>query len=123
VSISLQVFQQAIGEKLCRFPQAFADEKVLQELIAEVLHDLKIPFDRECALSSSDRPDFLICNKTIAVEVKKGKAGMAELRQVGRYLSHDGIKAVLFIANRFTERVPELIGKPIYYLDLWKFQF
>lgn len=112
----------AIGRHIRSRPTILQDEKHLQDAIEACFVANEIEYVREQRLDEKDRPDFLIRGGSVAVEVKRGSAGLAELRQVGRYIEHDTITAVLFIATRFTHRLPTLCGKPIYYVDLWKFQ-
>ena len=93
----------------------FCDEDELQQGIASVLNDAKFPFERECALSSEDRPDFMVAG-SIAIEAKIKSSASALLRQLARYAKHDAVKAMVVVCPvRLSICLPRFMNeKPVY---------
>ncbi|MHB8408403.1 MAG: hypothetical protein ACYDHY_09995 [Acidiferrobacterales bacterium] len=94
-------------------------ERALQDGIEVVLREGQIPYAREAALNSSDRPDFLLPDGT-AIEIKI-KGSLAEaLRQVHRYAGSPRVTALLVVGTpHWLPRLPERIGgKPMRSLRL-----
>lgn len=99
---------------------ALSQETRIHDAIADALRSLGWVFEREHRLDKASRLDFLVSGD-IAIEVKKGTAGVAELRQVGRYLEHPKVAACIIIAMRIDHRIPDVfVGKPIAKLELWR---
>jgi hypothetical protein len=92
----------------------FTTERQLQDGLAALFRAERFVVLREHALGPLDRPDFLIGG--VAVEVKvKGTADQLA-RQVGRYLAHDEVDAVVVVTSRARHRaIPAAIGgKPVH---------
>lgn len=101
------------------FKYNIGTEVDLQDGIERVLASKLIPFQREFALTSADRPDFLV-DGHIALEVKI-KGSIAQLlRQVDRYAKHPTISAIVVIGTpAWISTLPsEVGGKPLYKLRL-----
>lgn len=91
-----------------------ADERDLQDAIAEVLTGADVPFAREVRLSGRDRIDFLAAR--VGVEVKVAGRPTAVLRQLGRYAASGDVDALLLVTTRTAHRaLPDTVGdKPLH---------
>lgn len=99
---------------------ALAQETKLHEAIADALRALKWQFTQEHRLNAKSRLDFML-NGGIAIEVKKGKAGLAEMQQIGRYLEHPAVTGCIVIALRCDSRLPAtFLNKPVVTIELWR---
>lgn len=98
---------------------AFANERDLQDGIAQAFDYFGVQFTREVEIATGDRIDFLI--GTIGVEVKIGGSLANFTRQLHRYAQSDDISALVVVTGRRRlEGLPEtLAGKPIHIVGLW----
>lgn len=94
-------------------------ERAVQDLVEKALTAAGIEFERECRLSGRDRVDFKI--GSVAIELKKGAAGLTELRQITRYLEHPEVTGCVLVALRCRDIPPSILGKPIACVELWRF--
>ncbi len=93
-----------------------ADERQIQDSIAQLLKHLEIRFDREHPLSALDRPDFFVA-ASVVIEVKMKAPRTSVLMQLGRYATHEQVSALILASPRFTvvTGLPERIHhKPLY---------
>ena len=103
-----------LSTMLCSYRYRFTSEKELQDGIETALQQNHLAYLRETALSTPDRPDFLV-EAGIAIEIKI-KGTMAELlRQASRYAAHPDITGILVIGTpHWLPRVPiALCEKPV----------
>ena len=120
-AVDVADIERRISRKLSVAPSALQNEEKLQSLIATVLTDAGIEFEREKRLGEGERLDFYLKTSGIAIEIKKRSAGLPALSQVGRYLSHSEVTGAIIIAIRFTETIETMEGKPVRFIPLWKF--
>jgi RecB family endonuclease NucS len=119
--INLPNLVALIGTNLREHRAWLMQETKIHDAIEQSLVRSGIAYKREYHLTAKDRLDFWLVDHAIAVEVKKQKATLADLRQVGRYLEDDRIAGCIVIAPRADEQVKSLQGKPISFLTFWKF--
>jgi len=88
-------------------------ERVLQDGIAQALHNSGVPFVREVRLSQRDRIDFMVGR--IGVEVKIGGSFSALARQLYRYAESAKLDALVLVSSRVRlGHLPEMIlGKSV----------
>lgn len=104
---------ERLRQVLGSFRYTFANERDLQDGLAQALHTRGIRFDREVPLTPDDRPDFMV--EGIAVEVKIG-GGLSDVtRQLHRYAQHKGVRALLLVTARCQlGNLPrKMSGKPV----------
>lgn len=91
----------------------FHSERDLQDGIERVLQARRITYRREQALSTPDRPDFLVGDVAVEVKIKGALADL--LRQIGRYASHASVGGILVIGTTiWLPRVPPILfDKPV----------
>ncbi len=111
-----------------RLPQA--NERELQEAIAELLDDTQITYKREVRLCDEDRIDFMLRaiamevvtdvddpgeDHEIGVEVKLDGTLPQLIRQLDRYAQHDSVQGLLVVVARSRHlAIPKkLNGKPV----------
>lgn len=100
---------------------ALMQESKIHDAIAAALTGAGLNFEREHSLSPKDRLDFWLPDFATALEVKKSSAGLADLEQIGRYLAHDAVAAVVIIALRIAPEIPSTFrGKPVVKIELWR---
>lgn len=121
IQYSLADIEKAIANELSLERAALGSEVRLHEAISRAFAKLGIAMEREKRLSARDRLDFFLPATGFVVEVKVGTAGYDALQQVSRYLEHAEVRGALVIANHAEERVPALLGKPLRYIELWKY--
>lgn len=110
-----------IGKHLRAHKSALMQETKIHDAIAAALTDAALVFEREHVLTPRDRLDFWLPDTSVAIEVKKEAAGLAGLHQLGRYLEHPNIAAVILIAMRISPEMPATFrGKPLVKLELWR---
>jgi hypothetical protein len=110
---------ERLREVLGSYRYNHANERDLQDGIAQVLATRGIRFDREVVLGPKDRPDFMVDG--IAVEVKVDGSPAVILRQLARYASQKGVRAILLVTRKeqHAHRFPETVGgKPLDVLTL-----
>lgn len=91
-------------------------ETAVHERIADELTAIGVAFEREVALSRSDRVDFMIGGT--AVEVKLAGAKLSIFKQCERYCQHSRVKALVLVSN-IAMGLPRLInGRPAYFASL-----
>ena len=97
----------------------FNSEVDLQNGIELVLKRAEASFQRELALCSKDRPDFVV-DGGIAIEVKIQGTFAQAARQIDRYAKHDNITSIILIGSpAWITRLPAAIGgKPVYAIRL-----
>lgn len=97
-----------------------SDEKRLQADLESVLIVEGIRFVRESRLSSSDIPDFLLCDGTV-IECKLRPAQKtAVYRQLQRYASHEEVTGII-LATNLSMSLPQTIhDKPACMASLGK---
>lgn len=95
-------------------------EQSIHDGIAAAFGEIGIEAVREYRLTEASRLDFWLPELGFAVEVKKGAAKLACLRQVGRYLEHPKVQGCLVIATRCHKLPTEFLGKPILTVELWR---
>jgi hypothetical protein len=94
------------------------DEKATQTAMAELFTAHNIAFEREKALSKTERLDFFI-PPGLAIEVKLNGARSAEIyRQLARYALHDCVRGIMLVTNRAVAVPVTIHGKPTYYVSL-----
>lgn len=94
-------------------------EKELQAGIEGMLIAEHIPYKREFRLNAQDIPDFLVSTddlENVVIEIKIDGGLAALLRQIGRYVKHPEVNAVLVVGTpHWIPRVPqELHGKRVF---------
>jgi hypothetical protein len=98
------------------------DELRLHDAIETILTDTGFEFHREYPLGRHYRLDFWLPQLSTAIEVKRGKAGVQHLPQIGAYLDYDQVQGCVLIALRIDPKVPDTFrGKPITKLELWRY--
>lgn len=113
--VTLERLHQVLGS----YRYSFANERDLQDGIAQALATRGIRFDREVVLGPKDRPDFMVDG--IAVEVKVDGTPAVILRQLDRYAAQKAVRAILLVTRKeqHARRFPEAIGgKPLDVLTL-----
>lgn len=92
----------------------FQTEGELQNGIAAVLTDQRIPFVREHRLTGADRIDFLAAG--LGIEIKVGGSLSAIIRQLHRYAQSAEITALLLVTTKAShlEYPQSLNGKPVH---------
>jgi hypothetical protein len=98
----------------------YLDETACQEQIADYLDSLKILFEREYSLDTSNRIDFFFPRSGIGLEVKAGKRWSKKevFRQIERYSSFVEIKGLILATGR-AQGLPEVLNdKPVRILSL-----
>jgi len=98
-------------------------ELELQQAVATVLTEAKLPFVREKHLSRKDRPDFLV-DGCIAIELKIDGSLTEIMRQLSRYAQHAEIKVLILVTTRAMHalQVPEeFCGKRVRVVHLGAF--
>ncbi|OBC11404.1 hypothetical protein A5784_34975 [Mycobacterium sp. 852013-50091_SCH5140682] len=113
---------EAVAEYLSGFTYQWTSEVELQQAIWDVL-PVRFLAERERALSSRDRPDFMVNvhGLSVAIEVKVAGARNAVLRQLGRYAEHDTVDAIVLASGRrvLAAAIPEIIHtKPVLAIHL-----
>lgn len=106
---------QRLAEALLGHRFYCPNEATLQEAIANVFNEARIPFVRECRLSSRDRVDFLV-GDGIAVEVKVDGSLSEVLRQLHRHAQHDDVDQIVLVTTRAMHKAgmpASLGGKPV----------
>ncbi len=95
----------------------FTTERQLQAALAALFAAEGYEARREKTLSPEDRPDFLIGATAIEVKVKGTPAELTW--QIGRYLAHGEIGAVVVVTTKARHRniPPDIGGKPV--LVVW----
>lgn len=107
-----------VADVLSIMPLRIATEAVLQADIDALLRRMDgAAVEREVALSTKDRIDFLVGDRlvTVGIEVKIGGSFADVTRQLYRYAEHDRIDGLLLVTSkRALIKVPEAIsGKPV----------
>ncbi len=109
-----------IDQLKAMFPKyqfVFDDEVALQNQIAEMLVLEKVHFLREASLSRGDRPDFLLENESLVLEVKVAGTAYNNLSQIKRYAEHAKVKTLLLVCSRMPAPAPATLnGKPLHYI-------
>ena len=90
----------------------YTNEDELQEGLALVLGNAGLEVQREVILSETDRIDLLV-EEEVGVEVKVGGNSAGAFQQLQRYASHDRIKQLVLITNRWQSFPEEAGGKPL----------
>lgn len=98
---------------------SLSDEKETQAEIAQALDMYGIHFKREHRLDPRSIIDFMHPEGT-GTEIKLKGSKMAIYRQMERYAEFDVIKRLILVTNVPTGFPKELIGKPVYVLNLSK---
>jgi hypothetical protein len=109
---------ERLREVLGSYRYNHANERDLQDGIAQVLATRGIRFDREVVLGPKDRPDFMVDG--IAVEVKVD-GGLSDVtRQLHRYAQHAQVRALLLVTSRaqLGNQPGKMNGKPVTVLVL-----
>lgn len=121
IVFNLQALAKAIAAKLRVRRSALMQETALQDVIEEAIKSIGLEYHREHAFDAQDRVDFFLSSMGWAIEVKKKNAGFGEGRQLARYLSHEECNGCLLVALKITDPIPpEIDGKPVCTLELWK---
>ncbi len=113
------VTPERLREVLGAYRYSFANERDLQDGIAQALFQRGIRFDREVVLGPKDRPDFMVDGT--AVEVKVDGSPAVILRQLARYAALPKVTALLLVTRKeqHARRFPsEVGGKPLHVLTL-----
>ncbi len=106
-----------IAKLLLGYKFNFADEKQLQQGIAEVFDLEAIAFEREVTIATGDTIDFLIGN--IGLEVKIGFGFSSVIRQLHRYAASDRVQELILVTTKVTHVMPpDLNGKPLHTINL-----
>lgn len=97
----------------------FASESQLQDGVAQALIQCATTFERECALSLQDRPDFVLENG-IVIEIKIQGSLAQALRQINRYAQHPRVQHIILMGSPgWLLKVPGMIGgKPVHTLRI-----
>lgn len=93
---------------------ATSTERALQDAIEGALKAANIPFSRELALSSRDRPDFLLSDGAVVLEAKVRYPKKAIYRQMARYASHQGVEALILVTGTAMGMPAAIDGKPVF---------
>lgn len=109
----------ALSSRLRLHRCALAQETRLHSAISDALAALGIQHQAEFRLDKRSRLDFFTADG-VAIEVKKGTAGLKDLEQVGRYLDDPRVSGCIVIAMRCSPLPAEYRGKPLTTLPLWK---
>lgn len=103
-----------------RLPISHEDQ--LQESIAQILHQEKLPYIRELAFGG-DRLDFALMRqwpKLVALEVKITASVQQHLRQLKRYADIPEIEAVVLLRPKPCAVPKTLSGKPCFCINYWE---
>ena len=114
----LETAQEVIAQ-LRGYRVSFASELELQESIAEVLRDARLPFVREATIGAGDRIDFLVADN-VGLEVKI-KGTLPEVtRQLFRYTKSEKLEVVVLVTTRaqHNHQPPMMNGKPVLVLPV-----
>jgi hypothetical protein len=99
----------------------FADEKELQDGIAQAFTQSGVRFRREVRLAESDIIDFVV-EPGIGLEVKVAGSPSAVASQLLRYLGSPDISSLILVTAR--QRLGNLpssfLEKPVYVVGLWR---
>lgn len=121
-AIDTRNLRTRIGNRLRAHRSALMQEAKMHDAIAAALTETALVYEREYSLSPTERLDFWLPERSIALEVKKGRAGLGDMPQIGRYLAHAQVAAVILIAMRIEPDVPEIFqAKLIVKLELWRY--
>lgn len=106
----------------CRF--SIDNEDEFQAAISRVLTEANIANDREQWISAKDRIDILLRDEPIGIEVKiKGSHG-AVRSQIMRYAASDKLSELIVVTTRMNFFCdPEIYGKPVHVVSIWKNSF
>lgn len=114
--VSTVVVPRLVVELLSRLRLPLADEKALQERIAEAFTLAGFVFEREVRLSPGDIIDFMVGDCGVEVKIKGRRREI--FKQCVRYCSHERVHA-LVLATNIPMGLPESInGKPVAICDL-----
>jgi hypothetical protein len=115
------------AEEVCRLLRLHrfqcSRELELQQAVAMVFTEAKLPFVREKHLSRKDRPDFVVYG-SIAVELKIDGSLTEIMRQVSRYAQQSEIRVVILVTTRAMHALQmpgEFCGKPVRVVHLGAF--
>lgn len=118
--VDVKLLAAEIGRRLRTHRSVLTQESKLQAAIAAALREMNVEHEREYLLTPQCRLDFRLADG-VCIEVKKQKAGLEALRQIGRYLEHADISGCILIAMRVDPVIPSIyLGKPIERIELWK---
>lgn len=107
-----------VAQILSRHRFDLSDEKVTQGQIAEALLAGGIEHRREVRLSQHDRPDFLLSDSGLAIEVKLRAGRMDIWRQLVRYAAHEAVRGLMLVSNTAMTLPAETAGKPLFLVSL-----
>ncbi|MGF3022708.1 hypothetical protein ACQVP2_07750 [Methylobacterium aquaticum] len=89
-------------------------ERALQDAIAGLLTEARVPFERECRLGEAGIVDFRV--EGTAIEIKIGGSRRAIHRQCARYCDHPDV-AALILATTVSMNLPGM-AKPVFVFSL-----
>lgn len=113
---------ERIAGLVTRHRFVFADEKELQDALERVLVREAVAHKREYDLGNAGTIDFLTV-LGIGVEVKVKGSPSAVLQQLMRYAERPEVVGILLVSTKSTSGrfvPPELCGKPVIVVPLWK---
>lgn len=120
--MTITAFIEQLGHRLRARRTLLMDELRLHDAIETILLETGTEFHREFPLGRHHRLDFWLPELSTAIEVKRGKAGVQYLPQIGAYLDYDQVQGCILIALRIDPKVPDTFrGKPITKLELWRY--
>lgn len=96
-------------------------EKDFQEALVRVFEAEKMEYRREVRLGPGDVVDFMVGD--VAVEVKVEGSPTQVLRQILRYLEYGEVSALVLVTRRAGSArgiPPQVLGKPVIVVPVWK---
>lgn len=95
----------------------YANERDLQDAIAHVLRQERLPVEREARLDAHSRVDLLVAR--FVVEVKIAGGANAVRRQLERYAASERVDGLVLVTTRARHVYPDAIGgKPLEVVSL-----
>lgn len=121
--MTLSIQSLADGVRLHLNPlqgRVWSDEAELQAEVERILTARGGVVERERHLSARDRPDFMLPDEGLALEVKVDGSATDLLRQIHRYAGHDEVEGVIVLTTKSRHRSmpPEVNGVPVFVLWL-----
>lgn len=112
-----EVTGAAVADVIRRFRFRYANERELQDAIADALRSRGYSVEREARLDTHSRVDLLVGR--VVVEVKVAGAVGAVRRQLDRYAASERVGALVLVTTRARHVYPDTIGgKPLEVVSL-----